>query len=369
MTKRLITTCAVLLLAACSQAPDQFTAWQDEVFPKTQITLESTRSITIANPSKDEEQHLRFAGFEPYSNAEGHFQVTQVLVGGQESQQKDIVIPPGDVLKVKVTYSPLNLETTKASFGGWVTGETERWTPVTEDQVGEYQQSQVKEYSALHRGLLQFMFDSPREGLVYVQLIGEAAPGPNGELAIGATLGECTPGDQRACYSGGFALDIPSLLPGGPTDLIITGKIPITISDEGATLSMDEFPPVIMYLRSTEIPDLPSGVTATMIITGSKKIVAEGSFDGTRLDLDGVSFRIRVVLGELDPEQVTPGLAGIVDFDIPNLMLETLEPLSGGNITLRLETTLPAAPSGNDLFDQFLGNAKIIAFMKGQLEF
>ncbi len=130
---------------------------------------------------------------------------------------------------------------------------------------------------------------------------------------------------------------------------------------------MDDFPPVLMYLRSTEIRELPPGVTASLIISGKPGETAEGTFDGARMTLRGVDFRVRVVLGELKTEEVTPGLVAIVDFTIEDLELTTTEPMASGNITMHIETSLGDKPSGNVLFDQFLSGAKIIAIMKGQL--
>ena len=132
---------------------------------------------------------------------------------------------------------------------------------------------------------------------------------------------------------------------------------------------MDDFPYVIMYLRSEEIPQLPSGVSATLILSGALGYEAEGTFDGSRLELSGVAFRIRVALGEIPVEQIVQGISAMVDFEITDLEIETISPLSQGEITLYLETTIHQNPSGNELFDQFLSGTDVIAFMEGELAF
>ena len=179
--------------------------------------------------------------------------------------------------------------------------------------------------------------------------------------------GVCNPGNGTACYSGGFSINIPTLYSTGPKNLELTGAIPIDISGSMASLRMDDFPPVLMYLRSEEIPELPPGVTATLVISGSPDETATGTFDGSRLELQDVALRIRVVLGEVKPENVTPGMAAMVDFVISALEITTIAPLENGNITLHIETTLAQSPSGNPLFDQFLSGAKIIVVMDGTL--
>lgn len=335
------------------------------VFSETKLTQSRTTTVELANPSSTEEQRVDFAGFEPSSNQGGNFRIEKIEVGNRSVSPSDIIIPPKSVLKITVTYAPLNLETTQAEYAGWETGQPTRWTPQPVDEARAHQQD-AEGPGAIHRAILQLIYDHPKPGIVYVQLIGEALPSPTGETAVGGKRGECTPGNSFACYTGGFAIDIPELLPSGPQDLVMTGMIPIDLRN-GAQIRMDDFPVVLMYLRSTEIPQLPSGVTATMIITGAPGKVAQGSFDGTRLTISGVAFRIQVVLGELQPEDVTPGMAAIVDFVIDNMEITTTEPLNQGNITLHLETQLSQAPSGNELFDQFLANAHVTVFMQGQL--
>ncbi len=353
-------------VAACSG--DQFTGWQQEEFDETPITEEMTREIIIGNAEGLDEQHLRGINFDKGSNAAGHFRIDAVKAGSQVAGLTDVIVPPGSALVVKVTYAPLNLETTDADYGGWVTGREERWIPKPQEEL-DRERGEDAFQPAIHRALLQAVYDHPKDGIIVIELVGRAVPGPNGEVETGGAGGPCTPGDGVACYTGGFAMDIPKLAAGGPKDLVLSGPIRLGLAGGAASLRMDDFPPVLMYLRSSEIQELPPGITASLIISGVPGVVAEGTFDGSRLTLKGIGFRVRVVLGELMPEDVTPGLVAIVDFTIDDLELTTTEPLSGGNITLHIETSLGDTPSGNALFDQFLSGAKIIVIMQGQLAY
>ena len=112
----------------------------------------------------------------------------------------------------------------------------------------------------------------------------------------------------------------------------------MSINDGEVKLRMDDFPYAIMVLRSEEIPQLPSGVTATLVVSGGQNKEADGTFDGSRLMLTGVVFRIRVALGELTLDQIKQGLSPLVDFELSDLKIETTKPLTQGAITLHLET-------------------------------
>ena len=147
----------------------------------------------------------------------------------------------------------------------------------------------------------------------------------------------------------------------------MTGPIKMNINDGTATMRMDDFPLVLYVLRSSDIPQLPSGVTATLVLSGGKGVEANGTFDGSRLSIKDITFRIRVALGELTIEQVKQGMSALVDFEIPNLEIETIKPFNQGAITLHLDTKLPQNPSGNELFDQFLSGAEVIAILEGEL--
>jgi hypothetical protein len=353
---------AALALCACSG--NQFTAWQTELFSTTAISESTTKTFVLANSSSDQEQHISAIGFDRGSNAAGHFRIDGLAISGTAVSATDLVIPPGSSLEVTVTYAPMNLETTRAAYRGWVTGEPERWVPKHPDEVGEEDEEAV-----YHRAIIEAVYRYPKDGIFYVELVGEAEEGPNGEEEAGGAFATCTPGGGTACYTGGFAIDIPQLAPGGPKPLEMTGPIKFTIDGGTAKLRMDDFPYVIMYLRSEEIPQLPSGVTATLILSGAPGIEAEGTFDGTRLDLDGVAFRIRVALGEIPVEDVGQGISAMVDFEMTDLVIETISPLAQGEITLYLETTIPQNPSGNELFDQFLSGANVMATMEGELAF
>jgi hypothetical protein len=354
---------AGLLLVSCSAS--QFTGWQQEFFDETQVTSSSTKEIILGNANETEEQHIRGLNFDKGSNSDGHFRIDSVKVGAKTVGLTDVIVPPGSALTITATYMPLNLETSVASYGGWDTGYEDRWIPKPLEEL----QAEEKTFEpAIHRSIINAVYDYPKDGILAVELVGTAVPGPNGEIEAAGAGGPCTPGDGIACYTGGFAMEIPSLS-AGAQDLTLTGPIRFNISGGAASLYMDDFPPVLMYLRSSEIPELPAGISASLIISGVSGEIAEGTFDGSRLTLRGVDFRVRVVLGELSPEEVTPGLVAMVDFAIENLELTTTEPLSGGNITLHVETTLGDAPSGNALFDQFLSGTKIIVMMQGQLAY
>jgi len=352
-----------LLLSACSN-DDQFVAWQTETFDKTPVTESVTKTFVLGNSSDDKEQHIRGLAFDRGSNGAGHFTIAGVKVGDRDVAMDDIVIPPGSALSVTVNYSPLNLETSIADYGGWVTGEEERWTPMHPDEVAD---SQRESDEAIHRSMMVAVYDHPRDGIFYVQLVGQAEEGPNGERNAGGSSATCTPGSGTACYTGGFALDIPQLAPGGPKPLEMTGPMKIGISGGAATMNMEDFPFVIYYLRSEEIPQLPSGVTATLVLSGALGHEATGTFDGSRLTLEGVAFRIRVTLGELSVDDVRGGMSAMVDFDLTDLEITTISSLDQGAITLHMETIIPNNPSGNDIFDQFLSGIDVIAFMEGEL--
>jgi len=353
-----------LLLFLCSCSGSQFAQWKIESFDTTPLTMSTQKTIYVGNNDTSEEQHVRAIGFDKGSNAAGHFRVDSIKVGDQTVGTKDIIVPPGSALTITIIYAPLNLETPYANYGGWETGRPEHWIPHPPDE-----EPAEKEDVAIHRAILQASYDYPRPGLVQIELVGQAVMGPNGEITAGGKPGECTPGDGVACYTGGFAIDIPQLYSNGPRDLVLTGAIKFTISGGEVSMRMDDFPSALMVLRSTEIPDLPSGVTGTLVISGGIGKTAAGTFDGSRISMKDVTFRIRFVLGEATAADITPGMASMIDFEAPNLEIDTTEPLTQGNITMHLETTLSEAPSGNELFDQFLSNAKVIVVMKGQLSF
>lgn len=355
---------SIVLLSACSES-GSFTGWQTEDFGSIAITESATKVFSLANDSEDKEQHVIGIAFDRGSNAAGHFRIEQLKVGEIAVEESDIVIPPKSSLNITVTYAPMNLLTSEAAYGGWETGKPKRWIPKSPDEA----KKKEKEEPVIHRAIIEAVYDHPSDGIYFVQLVGEALPGPHGETEAGGAFATCAPGDGVMCYTGGFALDIPKLAPGGPKELEITGPIRFNVSGGSVTLRMDDFPFVIFVLRSAEIPQLPTGVSATLVLSGSLGKEAKGSFDGARLTLKDVSFRIRVALGELGVEDIKQGLSALVDFDIGGLEIETTKPFDQGAITLHLETTVPENPTGNELFDQFLSGAEVIGIMEGELEY
>ncbi|MFH1652785.1 MAG: hypothetical protein ABIE74_01895 [Pseudomonadota bacterium] len=363
--KKLLLTSLVLLISASCSSSSQFSGWQDVVFDATPVGQAAKQTFTVGEIDPSTERHILGIDFDKSSNSAGHFRLENVMVGNKLVNKRDIVIPPGSALSMTVTYSPLDLLTTKASYGGWTTGREERWEPVNPDELEQKQKKD--ELSAIHRSLVYTLYDVKGEGILTVQLIGKAIPGLNGEVSIPRAGGPCTPGGGTACYTGGFAVDLPELAPGGPKDMELVGPIRFAISGNDVEMRGDDFAPALMHLSSADNPQLPGGLVLTLIVSGAEGKVFKGTFDGARLTLKDVVFRVRVVLDTLKAEDLQTGVAASVDFEVPNLEIKTTEPLTQGNITLHMETTLPPSPSGNPIFDQFLSNAKIILIMKGEL--
>lgn len=361
----ILLTLSLALFAGCSGSDAKFTGWQTQEFGRAEITSSTTRALTLANPSNDSEQHIRAIAFDRGSNFAGHFSIEKVSVNGRQIGLTDIIVPPGGTLLITVAYAPKSLTTSQGVYGGWVTGENKPWVPTSPEEAENFSKDKVR----VHRAIIEMVYDYPSEGIYYFQLVGEPLPGPNGEVSLGGGQTSCTPGGGIACYNGGFSIDVPQLSPGGLKALEMTGPIKFSLDGSVVNLKMDDFPYVIYYLRSSEIPQLPGGVNATLVISGAQDAEASGTFDGSRLTVDDVTFRIRVALGELTKEDLKRGMAAIVDFEIPGLKVTTIRPLSDGVITLHLETSLPSNPSGNPLFDQFLSGVKIIAAMEGEFTF
>lgn len=356
--------CMIFILATCAcTSNEQFAKLEREIFPATRIMESETQSFVLVNPSGDSEQHIRAIAFDVSSNSAGNFRIVKIEVGSREVEAADIVVPAGSFLKITCAYSPVNLESSIASYGGWNTGSRGTYIPRRQGDKDPNADARV-----IHRAIIEAVYDYPSEGIQYIELVGEALPGANGESESSAGSFSCTPGDGIACYTGGFALDIPQLAPGGPKSLEITGPIKMYISGGAVTARMDEFPFAIMYLRSSEIPQLPSGVTATLVISGAEGLEATGTFDGSRLELQKVGFRIRVALGEKSAADIKAGISALVDFELVEIPIKTISPYEDGAITLHLETKVPQNPSGNELFDQFLSGAKVTAVMEGKLE-
>jgi len=340
--------------------------WQTESFSKTAITQSSQKVFRLSNYSSTDEQHIRSIAFDRGSNIAEHFRMASLKVGAQLVDATDIVIPPNSYLEVTVSYSPKNMDTSLANYNGWVTGEEERFIPKHPDEIAK---AAATEKPVIHRAVLQAVYDYPKTEIYYIHLVGYAEKGPQGETTISAGSVNCYPGNGAACFDGDFLLDIPSLAPGGPKSLEISGPIKFQLEGNTIHLKMNDFPYVLMVLRSEEIPQLPSGVIATLVISGSEDVVASGSFDGNRVILDNMSFRIRVALGELSLSQVKQGMSALVDFDVDDISIETISPLDQGWIRMQLETSLPNNPSGNELFDQFLSNANIMGILEGDFTY
>jgi len=362
----LIAAMYLFTLPNCSGS-SQFTGWQTEEFGKTPITGSTSKTIKLVNPSHETEQHIRAIAFDRGSNAAGNFRINRLTVGNENVDPTDIVVPPGKYLSITVTYAPRNLKTSEANYGGWKTGDANkrRWIPIDPDKVNDI----ADDDTAIHRAIIEAVYDYPDEGIYFIQLVGEAIPGPNGEENIGAGGGTCTPGNGIMCYTGGFSIDIPALSPGGPKNLELSGPIPLSMNGSSIKLRMDDFPYAILHLSSADTPHLPSGVTISIIINGSEGVEAAGTFDGSRLTIEGVSFRIRAALGDYSAGDVENGISALVDFDISDLKIETVSPLQQGQITLRINAKIPNNASGNELFDQFMSNVDVTVTMQGHLEY
>lgn len=367
MRRKGIIAVLALLWAASGCQTSQFTSWQTEEFNTVPITESVTRTITFRNQNNLEEQKLLGIGFDGSGDGRMHFRIDKVMVGSRAVGQKEIIVPPGSSLNFQVTYQPRNLDTTKADFGGWVTGEEKRFVPY---KPGE-KDPNVQPPKAIHRALLMAVYEHPKSGIAQIELIGTAVEGPNGEIAlpdIGA--GECETGGGTACFSGNFSIDIPQLFKTGPIEEPLVGPIRLSVSGSNMTLRMEDMPPVVLVLRGNGPGEPLQGqpVSAvSIIIRGVRGEEAAGTFDGSRLDLQNLSFRIQVVVGEITPKDVA-GVSPIVDFQLGGLTLTTEEPFTDGNITLLIDTTLSEKPSGNALFDDFLGNTQILVRFRGLLE-
>lgn len=227
---------------------------------------------------------------------------------------------------------------------------------------------------AIHRAMLIVAFDSPRDGYADIELVGGAIPGPNGETtATGGVAGggECTAEGSTACFSGTFSIDLPGLMSGGALEVPLGSPILFATDGSVVDLDMNTFPPILIALVGNGPGEPLEGKpvdAVSIIISGTPDTKAAGSFDGQNLSLADVSFRIRVLLGEITYEDINPGLAAAVDFSIGDLEIKTEEPFDGEKIVFGVETTLSANPSGNGLFDTFLANAQVVVKFSGMFQ-
>jgi hypothetical protein len=292
------------------------------------------------------------------------------------------------VLNLELAYAPLDIETTEAHFNGWTTTSEDRGWVESSGEVEDkarpkgalsYMMKMAEddevEESAIHRAMLVVAYDKPGEGYDHIELVGGAIPGPNGEeTAVGMGSGgdgDCEASGDRACFRGTFAIDMPGLMSGGALEVPMSGPLPLTIAGGAAEINMDEFPPVLIVVKGNGPGEPLEGKpvdSISIVISGTKETKATGSFDGRVLTLSETSFRIRVLLGEITQEDINPGLAAAVDFDLGGLEVTTDQPFDGSKIIFGVETTLSATPSGNDLFDSFLGGARVIVKFTGMLE-
>lgn len=385
----------VLLTASCTPDP-LFTEYTKEVFNLTKVTESDVRTIKILNESNEEIQHIVSMAFHAESNKNGHFQIQGVDVGTSRVGLKDLYIPPMGILKLNISYAPLNLETSEESFGGWITKEDDKGivevsdngdiivrssllessTDIMSALGGEVEDQTLLGYEpAIHRAMLIIGYDRPREGYIYIELIGSAIPSPDGEIsaiAPGSAVGgsDCMAEGTTACFRGTFSIDLPGLMSGGALEVPMT-PFPITIDGSSAEINMNEFPPVLIALVGNGPGEPLEGQALdalSIVISGMEDSISQGSFDGRNLEMSDVTFRVRIALGELQPEDINQGLNAAVDFNIPDLEITTEEPFDGSRIIFGTEATLSDNPSGNSLFDSALGGARIIVKFTGQLE-
>ncbi|MDP2599941.1 MAG: hypothetical protein Q8P84_04310 [Deltaproteobacteria bacterium] len=354
---------ALLLIQACS--PANFTSWQQEHFNKTPITEKETKTISLKNENNQEVQKLLGVGFDGSSNGKENFSIDKIMVGDRVVGAKNIIVPPGSSLNIQISYEPRNMETSKIDYGGWVTGEE---TPFRTHKPGEEPKPPDRS-KAIQRAVVLAVYESPRQGIAQVELVGTAVPGPNGELSLPeGGVSECQPGGGVACFTGNFSIDIPKIFTSGPQETPLLGAIRFSVDGE-ASLKMSDLPPIVFVLKGNGPGEPLEGQpisAVSIVIRGVAGEEATGTFDGSQMELQNLSFRIQVVAGEIQPEDAL-GITPLVDFALNKLTMITEEPLTDGKITFKMDTTLSENPSGNPIFDQFFGNAQIIVRFRGNL--
>ncbi|MBI4366434.1 MAG: hypothetical protein HY543_06420 [Deltaproteobacteria bacterium] len=418
-----------VFLAACSGSSLPFATLQQEVFETTPLTVVQEKVVRLVNPSDQEPQHIPAIGFDAGGNVGGHFQIVRVASAGRVYDLKNITVPAGATLEITVRYAPRDLKTTEATYAGWQTGQPERFEPTApipaagpaaamQSLLGQKAKGRLLRAAAqpqlaissakppvllraaaqphlaissairpvllraaaqpqlaTHRALVILTYDHPGEGVVQIELVGHAVPGPNGELTApgggGAPTeaGECEPGGTTACFTGQFAIDLPGLMSGGPVTADLSGPLPLTIDGSRVELQMSRFPPVLFIVKGNgpgePLEGKPVGVIS-LVISGAPELVAMGSFDGAALDLGDVGFRVRIYLAEIAIEDADATTAP-ADFLVHGLTLTTTEPFADGAIRLRIETTLSDRPANDALIDPFLAGAKVIVELAGTL--
>ena len=373
----ILVICLIFGFLGCSNG-GLFSSYRKETFSITKVTESKSKTVQLLNESDRDVQHVMSMAFYADSNKKGHFQVTEVRVGAEKVGLTNIFIPPMGVLNITITYAPLDVETTEADFGGWITTSEDRWERTSSNDAISTMSNMMEEEdvdAAIHRAMLMVAYDEPGKGYVHVELVGGSEPGPNGELTtvpMGGRGGiECVAEGNRSCFLGAFSIDLPGLMSGGAIEIPIPGAIPFTMEGSSAELNLDEFPAILIVLKGNGPGEPLEGKPVdalSIIISGTPESIATGSFDGGNLSLSDVDFRVRVLLGEITDEDITPSLATAVDFNITELEIVTEEPFDGSRIVFGTEATLSSAPSGNGLFDSFLGGARIVVKFTGMLE-
>lgn len=366
------TFAVLLVLGLISLACDRgsvFSDYRQEVFPETPINGQLEKTVRLVNPHPNQVQTIGGIGFDGGGNAEGHFEIAQVVVADKVVPNQNIVVPMGGAVEVHVIYHPQKMVDTLASYGGWVTGEPVREHPLSPGETVPAPGSATK---AIHRGMLLVAYHFPQEGLVQIELIGRSVPSAKGERVAGnvSTAGLCEAKGTTACFKGTFAIDIPGLMKGPVIEWPLNGAIPIQIEGGTARMVMDQFPNVLMVLKGNGPGEPLEGKplsAISIVASGAKGITGVGTFDGSALNLQGVGMRMRVSSGELTPEDVTPTLSSLVDFEIKEIPLTTAVPYTNGDITLKLETKLSEHPSGMQLLDDFIHGAQVIMTLKGKM--
>lgn len=426
-TAKIVAVCALFVLAACTE-PGLFSSYSKVVYPVTRVTDSSTKTVQLLNESTEGIQHVLGVHYYSNSNGAGHFTITDVRVNTQSVNKTNIFIPPMGVLEIDIVYAPLNLVTTEAAYFGWVTtpdmkGDLEDFGYVppfekkaqmkgavffmsdvivegdADDDVAEdkkLDEDQGKEENtdkelgldeeddfgeddltghrpAIHRAVLEVVYDKPAEGYSHTELVGGAIPGVYGEESAnppgGTARTECVVGGTTACFSGDFSIELPGLM-NGAIEVQMTGAIPIEIDGSTAKMDMDQFPPILIVVKGNGPGEPLEGKPVeaiSIVISGTVGAEGDGSFDGGNLELSKVGFRIRMDLKEISEEDLSQKLSTMVDFDIEGLDIFTEEPFDGEKMRFGVDTVLSSAPSGNGLIDPFLGGAKVIVRFSGKL--
>jgi hypothetical protein len=370
----------LLFFTGCNGS-GQFASFNREYLGKVQIGASASKEVVLQNPYLSTVQHIVGLNFDTGTNSEGHFRIDKVEVGGvvQNPRDKDISVPAGSILQIYVTYQPLNLETTVADYGGWSTGGEERYIPSRpEDSAADAMKSLLGKAesdeevpTAVQRSIISVVYDYPQKGIYQIEMVGEAEIGPNGETSAGGISGGDCPSDTGIlCYKGGFGIELPDIMNTGPVATSLTGPIVFSAAGSNLTLDMAKFPAALLVLKGNGPGEPLEGKpinAISIVISGTEGVSGSGTFDGSRLKVNGVSFRIRVILGEIKIEDINPGLQAAVDFNVGDLTIETVKPYTNGSITMTVETVLAKEPSGNPMFDQFLGGTTVRVTMDGQL--